>query len=497
MNQILYSSGNHIPMHSQDGNINDKLDDRKLCNEGSFSLYYDMQSTELACRKYTICLSDAEIHCYPFVIRLITEFLESLSALNTSADVKNSFSSVRAGDRKKVPGFGFQRFGCSNYFEAGFPEWSSIPTNHFPFVTISNGSTVDTLENACFYSSSDWRKYFNLRDRRIRTQQFSKAKEFKDVHGHGHAEASKFSAGEGSVCLAKCVDEVVASLFELSICGISLHFHDSSSIIGTLTLPSSSSSVSVTEDGIDALFSLEGVVLTSPWWTTNFHEFLWGPSFPNISPIINVRVRDKENKSSSSHLEVGVSMQHIYCILPPEYLAIIIGYFSLPDWTSNSNENKKAESIGSVAENENLVVYKFEILDSILVLPVESVEPLFLKVDLPQLYISFIPNCSSDFALKGIPKEYCVLAHKLAMKSDCLNICGRDIVLSVLSCKDDPLDCSRLEKDAIALIAPLSADVWVRLPCGNEIYPESTLSTRCIMTRLVDCQIITDGMDLI
>ena len=503
--RLLYLSGNYLPTyngHQQDINIGhgNKFEDHtdgSLSTDGCFILCYENLNTESACCKYTIRLSDADFHCYPDVTGLIVGTFESLSAHGTSCDGENSISSsVYAGEPKTVPGFNFQKFGLANYFEPGTPEHASIPLDRFPFVTISNAGSLGNLESSLLNYSHEWKKYFNLRDRRIRYPRFNIKKESKE--DHVHAASTKSLSDTEAYHLSRGSAETGPPCYDFSLCGIRLHFHDSSSIVGTLSLPSSMCSLLVYEDCMEALCSLEGLILTSKWWTRNFNEFIWGPSKPNLSPILNVRVKKNKQKPSSSHFEVGIGVQHVYCILPPEYLALLIGYFSLSDWSSYSNENHgggRHENFDT--ENECSIVYKFEILDSILMLPVESSETQFLKVDIQQLYSSFICNSSSDSVLKDIPPEYLVPAHKLAQRNNCLNIFGRDLFLSFLSFKDDGYGCLKLDKDAngaiVTLLAPLSADIWVRLPCQSEFSHKITPLTTCIMARVAECQFLADG----
>ncbi|PON37049.1 Vacuolar protein sorting-associated protein [Parasponia andersonii] len=499
--RILYSSGNCLPAyttHQQDidighGNKLENHTDRSLSTEGCFMLCYETLNTELAGSKCTVCLTDADFHCYPDVTRLLIEFFGSLSAHSTSFNGESSSSSfVNSRDPKTVPGFSFQKFGLSNYFETGSPEHASIPLDHFPFVTISNAGSLGNLESSLLYSSREWRKYFNVRDRRIKCPDFSIKKESKN--DLVHSAASKSVSGTEAYHLSSSGKSVPS--FDFRLYGIRLHFHDSSCVVGTVSLPSSICSIFVYEDCIDALCSLEGSTLVSSWWTSNFHEFLWGPSTPNLSPIINVRVRKNKQGSSSSDLEVGLGFQHVFCILPPEYLALLIGYFSLSDWSSDSNEIRGGGRHENVdAENEGSIVYKFEILDSILMLPVESSEPQFLKVDIQQLFSSFIYNSSAD-VLMGIPPEYLVPAHKLAKRNHCLNIFGQDLFLSFLSFKDDGCGCLKFDIDAncaaVTLLAPLSADIWVRLPHKSEFCGKITPLTTCIMARIAECQVLAD-----
>ncbi|KAJ6776637.1 PROTEIN SORTING-ASSOCIATED PROTEIN putative (DUF1162)-RELATED, partial [Salix koriyanagi] len=269
-----------------------------------------------------------------------------------------------------------------------------------------------------------------------------------------------------------------------------VHFHDSSCIVGTVALPTLKSSLSIYEDSMDLLCSAEGLVLTSSWWTKNFQEFLWGPSLPNLSPILNLRLRKGKFGSLPSELEVSIGIQHVYCMLPPEFLAIIIGYFSLPDWSSNMSEQPMK------MENKSHLVYKFEILDSTLILPVEHDNHQFLKIDIQQLYCSFIDNCAPNDAMMNIPPDYMVPAHKVAKANHCLNMFGRDLSLSLLLRREDEHGCLELDQDAgcgnINLIATLSADLWVWLPCDDKSCFESSSVSTCIMSRITDCQLIAD-----
>lgn len=126
----------------------------------------------------------------------------------------------------------------------------------------------------------------------------------------------------------------------------------------------------------------------------------------------------------SSQLEVSIGIQHVSCVLPPEYLAIIIGYFSLPDWSPYLSEHN--EQIYS--ENASSILYKFEVVDSTLTVPVEKDDNQLLKVEIQQLYCSFIDKCASNSVMMDIPPKYMVPVNKLAENNDCLNIFGRDLI---------------------------------------------------------------------
>lgn len=497
---VLYSCGNasstiSIYQHDIDIGLNDGSDnynDRNLSAKGGFLVHYKSHRTDLLCHKCTVYLNDADLHCYPYAIGLLTGFFDRLSVYGTSSEGAHS-PKVDAEVPNTVPAFGFQRFGFSNFVDNGSSEYPSIPLDHFPFVTICNSGLLVSLESSLLYPNSEWRKYLNLRDRKIRTPSdgtFS-CERFHSPPLASTSDKEAFHASGTSGVTDRFV-------IDLHLCLMRVHFHDSSCIIGTITLPGSKSSLLINEDSMDILCSIEGLTLTSSWWTRNFHEFLWGPSLPNLSPILNVRVKKEKSRSFSSHFEVSISIQHVYCILPAEYLAIIIGYFSLSEWSSNS---KPATEGHEYTGSESSFTYKFEILDCTLIFPVESNERGFLNVEIRQLYSSFIHESISDNVLKEIPLEYLVPVHKFARRNHCLNIFGQDLLLSLLLLKDDGYGSSTFDEDTdcvhITLVAPLSADIWVTLPCEIESPDRSSPSTMCVMTRIRNCQIVVDGKSFV
>lgn len=491
---VLYSCGNasstnSMYQHDTDIGLNDRSDsytDVNLSAEECFLLHYESHRTDLVCHKFTLHFNDADVHCYPYVIALLTGFFDRLSIYGTSSDSTYS-PTVDTEVPNTASGFEFQRFGFSNFFETGSSEYASIPLDHFPFVTICNSGSLASLESSLLYPNYEWRKYLSLRDRKIRSPKFSIKEGSKLFH------APKLLSTSG------VTDQF---LIDLHLRQIRVHFHDSSCVVGTITVPFSKSSLFITEDSMDILCSIEGLILTSSWWTKTFREFLWGPSLPNLSPILNIHVRKGKNRYLSSHFEVSISIQHVHCILPAEYLAIIIGYFALSDWSSNSNDQPVTDGHEYINHaNEDSFIYKFEILDSTLILPVESNECQFLKVEIRQLYCSFIHERISDDALKEIPCEYLVPVHKLARRNHCLNVFGQDLFLSFVLFKDDGHGCSMFDQDTdsvyISLVAPLSADVWVTIPCESESLCRSSPSITCVMTRIRNCQIMADGRSFI
>lgn len=497
---VLCSCGNASSMNSVsqpdiDSGLNDKSDrynDTSLSAEGCLLLHYESQEADSLCHKCTVCLNEADVHCYPYIIGLLGGFFDRLSVYGTSSDSAYN-SAVDAEIRNKVPHFRFQRFGFSNFFETGSSEHASIPVDHFPFATICNAGPLASLESSP-YPNSDWRKYLNLRDQKTGSPKFSRKVGSKSFHAPPLVSTSGIEVSH--LC------ETSGFVIDFHLCQLRVHFHDATCIIGIITLPVSKSSLFINEDSMDLLCSTEGLILTSSWCTQNFREFLWGPSVPNLSPILNIRVKQGKSRSLDSHLEVSMSIQHVYCLLPAEYLAIMIGYFSLSDWRSNANDQPVTGGHENInTGNESPFVYKLEILESTLILPVESYERQFLKVEIPQLYCSFIDESISDNVLRETPLESLVPVHKCGGRGNCLNVFGQDLCLLFLLVKDD--GCGFLTSDqdtdckCVTLVAPLSADVWVTIPSESELTERNSVSTSYVMTRIQNCQIMADGRSFV
>ncbi|KAJ0089376.1 hypothetical protein Patl1_33066 [Pistacia atlantica] len=463
-----------------DNNVN-KSSSSEVC----FSLHYEAgKCVNNTYNKCTVCLNDADLHCYPYIFGLLMGFFDKISSYSASGTSENSsIPTVDGKSTKTVPHFGFQKFGFSNFFETGSYDHANISLDNYPFITICNSGYLGSLENSLLYPIPDWRKIFNLRDRTFKSLRCNLKKGSEMLNASSWKSSSDMITFPGSGSF----DDTNQFLIDINLCEIRVHFHDSSCTVGTVTVPSSKSSILIYENCVDLLSSNVGLVLTSSWCTKNFHKCLWGPSSPNLSPILNLRVRKGNVGSLSTQVEVSLAVQHVCCVLPPEYLAILIGYFSLPDW--NLSEQ-------TVAEQSNDMLYKFEILDSDLIVPVENDDHQFLKVEIQQLYCSFIHNCSLNNILMDISPEYMVPAHKLAKHNHCLNIFGRDLFLSFLPFKDDGYGCLMVDQDTgygnNILIGPLSADAWVRIPWESESTCGSSSAPICVMSRLYHCQIIAN-----
>lgn len=457
---ILCSSSSH--QQDTANGLNIRTDDA----EGCFLLKYERHNiVDSITPGFTILLNNIDLHCYPYVSGLLVGFYDRISKYGTSYI-------PHLEDENLIPvlNSGLEQFGVSNFLGPGSSEWASIPVDRFPFVTINNAGSLGSLDKSLIYPISEWRNHFSLRDKHI---------------------GSLKSRPERMCKTFPVLESKPSRLVDFNLHGVRVHFHDDSCIIGTFTLPLSKSSLSFHNDCVDVLCSTEGLVLTSPWWTQNFFEFLWGPSKSNLSPILNLRFKMANSGTLSSQLELSISVQHACCVLSPEYLAVIIGYFSLPEWTSNSSDQ--------LIDSENSkfsIIYKFEILESVLILPFEGDPCRFLKLDIQQLYSRFIQSNTLDDLVMDIPLECLLSMHKLADNIDCLNLFGRELSLSLLYIRDDEQNSFKLDKntgrDIITFAASLNADLWVRIPCEGDSGARHPMPT-CVMMSVSKCRLIFRG----
>ncbi|KAI8535314.1 hypothetical protein RHMOL_Rhmol10G0164400 [Rhododendron molle] len=430
---ILCSSGNIIPVNyaqQQDASQRENSSGKSTAADGCFVLrYQEWRDLGLIFHKCTVCLSDVDFHCYPNIVRLLVEFSDKLLHYGTSLNVENPVSrSMNGENMSPIQSFGFTRFGFSNFSETGSSEWASIPLDCFPFVTIYNCGSLSNAQSSFIHSLPDWRKILKVRDRRTKSPKVS-------LRGSAMSFASELKRGFGNDMLSTAqYSDVSDVLIDLSLSRIRVHFHDCSCIVGTVVIPTAKSSVSIRGDCLDVLCSTEGLTLCSSWWPRSIHDFLWGPSSTNFSPILNVKLRKQKDGPLRSELEISFGIQHVSCILPPDFLAILIGYFSLPDWCSKGNGQFSGEIAGLVdSVDTSLITYKFE-----------------------------------------------------------------DLSLSLFLLNNDGFDASMVDPNngqvCITFITPFSADVWVRIPDEKGSSCVSSFASTCVMARVDNVQLIAkDG----
>ncbi|KAE8735729.1 DNA/RNA polymerases superfamily protein [Hibiscus syriacus] len=495
-NYILCSSGDLYPSNTVNsmsiklGNASDSLCHENTTTETCFLLYYEaIGSIDFISHKLTVDLNDADLHCYPCIFGLLAGFYDRICSFSACIGAENtSGPTFEAKSTKDMPGFQYQRFGFSNYSEIGASDDTSISMDCFPFVTIYNYSSLGSLESSLRFSVPDWKKSFNLRDNKLSSTNCTLKKGSNQFH------SSPLKSNMVTFPLSESSPDASIYAIDINLSGFKLHFHDSSCIVGTITLPTSKSSLSIYDDGMDLVSSSGGVILTSACWTNNCQNFLWGPSSPDLYPILNICVKQRNFGSLSSQLEVRFGIQHTCCVLPFNYLAIIVGYFSLHDWSSNSSVQSKSKSVECMDnQSEIAFICKFEILESTLIIPIISDDHQFLRTDIQRLYGSFMKHCVLSEVLKDIPPECVVPENKIARSNNCLNIFGRGLSLSLLLFEDDCITFIPGTKPRnFPLMTPFSADFWIRIPSELECLSANYSAYTCIMSRIGDCQFFID-----
>ncbi|KAJ0248608.1 Uncharacterized protein HA466_0156830 [Hirschfeldia incana] len=436
--------------------------------------------------KYTINWRGAELHCYPYIFGLLSSFLDKITSYKiSSADTYPSSLPADRSTPTEIPRLGFERFGFSNFIESR--SCGSIPLDKYPFMTIYNSGSLGSLDSSLCYSSSDWRKSFILRNK-------------KDGADIGlNCECESCTSQQNCDCplndlsFSRGLGQTSLFIVDVHVSNTNVHFHDPSSVFGTIILPISRYVLTISDDCFDLVASAEDLMLESSLFTNYFGGFLWGASLTDVSPVLNLRVRKRNLESSGSELEVSIGIQHTCCILPPEYLAIIIGYFTLPDWTSKSGLQSLPQATECTKVHSELAItYKIEILDSSLILPVENDDCRQLKVDIQELYMSFILECALSNVVQHIPQECVIPRNQVAGRTDFINIFGRGLSLSLLLSENG---ISTFKKDSmcrrITLAPRVIADAWIRLPCDQD----SLSDLACVMSRVEVCEIVADDSD--
>ncbi|XP_074366463.1 intermembrane lipid transfer protein VPS13 isoform X3 [Apium graveolens] len=490
-------SNSHAQAHETDAEVGNKhviVDKKGTCGEECFLIHYQAsRNLDINRHRYSIWFSDADLHIYPYIIGQLVGFSNKLAKCGASHDT----ISRDAVESNSLTGscFEFQRFGFSNYFDTSASEWDCIPVDQFPFVTINNDGPLLNLESSQNFAVPEWRDLLKLRDRKIRSPRLSCKK------GSERLNAQPVNSISDAAVLPTLLPVDRAEMFavEINLSSVRLHFHDSASLIGTVTVPTSKSFINIYDVCFDVLLSCEGLTLSSSWCTQHQSDILWGPLLPDLSSILNIRVRKVQNGSLGSIMESSFSAQHVSCILPPEYLAVLLGYFSLTDWKPNMKQYSVDET-SELVKNKMKIDLKFEVLDSSLFVPAEDDDCHLLKLNIPQFLCTFIEKCSSENILKDIPVECLVPVHKVNGKSDCLNIFAHDLSLQLLFLKDDASDFlvfNKITGQTIAtLISQLNFDVWIRIPCKS-VSPPSGPSPLCIMAKICNIHLMVEGIHVL
>ncbi|KAG8380914.1 hypothetical protein BUALT_Bualt06G0066200 [Buddleja alternifolia] len=433
-NHILCSTGSirgseFVSQHNVDVNLdgqNGHLGDGSSTVDGSIVLHIVAHgNTQRFPNKCTIYARDLDIHCHPFIVAELISFSDKILVYGTS-DTEDRKLDVK-DEQSSRHGSEIQQYGLLN--ENGSYESAGSPLDHIP-------------------------KRFSVPI---------------------DADSSKQTCNDTDLLLVS-----------LNLGRTTVHFHDSAGIVAAVTVPLAKSLITISANSLDIVCSTEGVVLSSSWWSQIINEFLWGPSSLNLSPILNLHMKKRNIDSRNSQLEVSFDIQQVSCMLPPEFLAILIGYFSIPDW-SPYTEEQPTDTMSF--EDPSTVAYSFNIVDCNVITPAKSDCSEFLKIDIKQLCIAFSQNIGRNFVTKDIPSACCIGAGKFCDRTHCLDFFGCDLSLSLLLLEKDMVNpLSRCQKK-VTLIPSLSADVWVRIPCNSVLSDVASSYPLRIMAMVNDCQL--------
>ncbi|PKA51468.1 hypothetical protein AXF42_Ash002833 [Apostasia shenzhenica] len=461
-------------------------DSESLLDECCFQLYYKAYA-DINCirREYSIVIGEVDFHVYPKMCFLLQRFFDKIGVKTSAATVENTVEVEKPDNSFKRIGSEYLKFGFSNLFASDPAMSGGISMDHFPFVTsLSSGSLsninnsiihgVNALQNLCMINRRDHKNYKSNSKRRS---------------GYMNNLSTR------TLNCTAMDDLHVSNSFDVSLLDVNLnkvkaYFHDSSCILYTVTVPQTLSSISFQcATGWEVLVSIGGLCLSSSW---SFHEILLGSVSSSISPVFNIRAKkDKEKRM----VEISFSLQHVLCILTSEFLAMLIGYFSLPDWTCKGYEqySNLTDESGKY-QKENLgMLCKFEVFESILILPVENQTFFCLKVNIPRFYCSFSPTGNSEDAFVDIPGDY--VAHSTAVTKEVhiINFFWRHLSLSLVLLNDDTgLQFRHGEyvfNKSIPFIEQFDADMWVRIPCRIQSSVECSDVTALIMMNVDSCKL--------
>ncbi|KAK4437331.1 Vacuolar protein sorting-associated protein 13 [Sesamum alatum] len=441
--------------------------------EGCIVLHFEAaRSAQCFLQKCTIYASDLDIHCYPFIVGQLVGFLDKL-VLSGVSDTESRKPHVE-NDNSSSHGFMLEKCGLLN--ENGSYKSPSIPLDHIPLTKFENLLSLRDLQSIVEDMRLKLSNTLYLTDQKLRNSKFSlieTPKKFSAPLGDRNIDADS-SIGTSTVSDLLFVN--------LNLGSIKVHFHDSSCIIGTVMVPLAKSLLTISADCLDMVCSTEGVVLSSSWWSQIINEFLWGPVSSNVSPILNFHMKKGNTSSGNSRVEMSFHIQQVSCMLPPEFLAMLISYFSLPDWGYAKRQPTDTISFGDSSTSS----YEFNLVDCNIITPANSACSEVLRVNIRQLCVAFSQDSDKSSLTKGIPSACCIGAGQFSDRNHCLDFSGCDLSLSLLILEKDianPLNrCQNL-----TLIASLSADVWVRIPYDFD----SDLASYpiCIMAMVNDCQV--------
>ncbi|XP_074563233.1 LOW QUALITY PROTEIN: uncharacterized protein LOC141819877 [Curcuma longa] len=434
-------------------------------------LQYQAQAGGFATQQEcSLFLCDIDLHIYPKLSGLLQKFIHKVQSSIARTSVKSSRLSENNIDLEIADNEWCESVFSNfyNFEQSACPKFSS---HHFPFVSIVNSGFLNSLKSSSILGLSE------LKELCIKNEEFSE--KMPCITKSSNMRLPSTGIKEVSSANSNCFS------MKFSLNRINAYFHDSSCILGILTVPTSISHLRFCEtDCWDLQSSIQGVTLSSSWSFLNIHEVLLGPSSASNFPILNICVRKGKMNTMLPATEISIGIQHVCCILSSDFLSLLIGYFSLPDWTFDYEGSEIVL---------NHLFYKFEVLNSTLLLPLENHE-YCVHLELPKLVGSFIPVSNSSGACGEIPSN-CMFPESTCSEAvKIVNVFGRSTSLSLLLLGDDkkfllgPAKC--MSNANMPLITQLDADLWIRIPLDTKDDSQNSTIPFLVMVNLSICNLI-------
>jgi hypothetical protein len=380
---------------------------------------------------FSLCLNDMEFHLYPEICGLLSLFFRTLNPISDSSP-RNDIDGLSSRDHSYLNDVGGPSGGEQSFF--GFSNYASngIFVNQFPFLV-----------------PSDLRNYY----------------------------------GKERIPVSEDATKILVSLNR-----IKLHFHDWSCILGIGTIPEANVSFSYNKDCLDFLMSVRGMNVISSLANASISGLFLGPSELTNPNIASVRIRKVKSDKSVRPMEVRFAFQNTCCILPSEYLALVVGYFDLPEWDPPLL-NEKISDVKTIW-------YQFELVDSFVFLPVEKCEKMCMRVGIPRLFGKVIKRGTSVEAGADLPPQ-CLIKECLALdKSDIVDIFGRNVSISFCALAEQTRFMKfgeYMPNLGFPLLDTLNADMFIRMPWNTKSMPGHTSVPDFLMMHVWSCSLVALG----
>ncbi|KAL6856895.1 hypothetical protein ACP4OV_018277 [Aristida adscensionis] len=442
---------------------------------------------------YQLNLHDVDLHVNPSIIGQIRRFLAKLDSVPlVSADVGSSMrgqSSMKSEAANGIP----PKFSLSNLCGSDGTLFAGISVDQFPFL-----DTNFTYGYNFGYSGTQ----------EVQSQEslYSKTKQCHGTSGlNGDHESelarNSLSKTQHSNCLPTSSNKpnnVSITVLDLCLVSVRVHFPDSCGILATITIPESIGTLTLLDSGSwDLLFSVNNIILASPWSSPNIHELLWGTSSRHNASILNVRVK-KDVPTLST--EVCIGIQNVCCVLPSKLLAMFIGFFLLEDWIPVAEQHNPVadDNLECYGESHDCITYKFEICDSIVIFPVENQDFFCLKLEVPHFFCEFIPTGTCVEFAKRIPKEFFSSECIISSRVDIISIYARNASISLQFLSEQTNFVLKLDenmpKRIHSLIEKLDAGIWIQVPVKEISCSQQSALPAFIMSKISQCNLVAEDL---